>query len=68
MGNKILGVACLALCAANQVVETGILFSVLFLVIGTYEFIIGDLRMRGQWPPKAENEQRDEHKPTDRSP
>ncbi|MEX1232210.1 MAG: hypothetical protein WEB58_18335 [Planctomycetaceae bacterium] len=61
MADKILGVVCFVLCAASQVFirhdDTALFFSALFFVLGAYEFIIGDLRLRRMFqheiPPSA---------------
>ena len=58
MGDKILGVVCLALSAVCQVLighaDTAMFFSVVFFVLGAYEFFAGDQFCHRQRREKAE--------------
>jgi len=50
MQDKILGVISFVLCAASQAFihhsDTAMFFSILFFIIGAYEFVVGEIRQR----------------------
>ena len=50
MNDKILGVVLLALSAASQAFinhdDTALFYSVVFFILGAYEFILGEIKQR----------------------